>query len=63
MFHPPSGAFRDHKKCVVVKDSIRLCGRAPCFKVALADPQHLLPVEATVFKDQPKCLISGFSRH
>lgn len=63
MFYTPSGPFQDNKKCVVVKDSIRLRGLVPCFKVALADPQHLLTVKATIFKDKQKYLISGFPRH
>lgn len=63
MFYTPSGAFKDNKKYVVVTDSIMLCGLVPCFKRALADPQHLLTVKATVFKDKQKYPISGFPRH
>lgn len=59
MFHTPSGAIKDNKKCAVVKDLIRMCGLVLCFKVALGDPQHLLTVKATLFKDKHKYLISG----
>lgn len=63
MFYTPSGAFKDNKKNVVIEDSIRPCGLVPCFKVALPDPQHLLTVKATIFKDKQKNLISGFPHH
>lgn len=59
MFYTPSGALKGKKKCVVINDLIRLCGLVLCFKVALADPQHVLAVKATVFKDKQKYLISG----
>lgn len=51
--------LKDKKKCVFINDLIRLCGLVLSFKVALADPQHVLTVKATVFKDKQKYLISG----
>lgn len=59
MFYTPSGALKDKKKCVVINDFRRLCGLVFYFNVALADPQHVLTVKATVFKDKQKYVNSG----